>query len=285
MSSGIAAVVVIGTAIVASLFNPPGADAAALLQEVAGANDAYRGWVHMRSEEPGEKPGDAPRIGVSHLNTIDGTWVIDHQTANFRRVQMYVPKTKEEYTYDLATNEVHVGDLAESFATAWAEQMRNYPLTVMAGQDELKKRGLSPAKIVEARDGELQKFEILMSDGAAAPPATQPTTRGATTRPQIEKATIWSDPKTKLITKGTFTTEGDMFTVTYSYGDPQIASIYDVGVPRDAKVVDNRVKQDVGALLDRLQKRAEQGFGDGVAVRRVPGAARVRPDGLRDIGA
>src|SRR4051812_39539730 len=76
MSSGIAAVFVVGAVIVGSLFNPLGADAAALLQQVAGANDAYRGWVHMRSEEPGEKPGDAPRIGYSHLNTIDGTWVL-----------------------------------------------------------------------------------------------------------------------------------------------------------------------------------------------------------------
>ena len=79
MSSGIAAVVVIGAVIVGTLWNPPGADAAALLQEVAGANQAYRGWVHMRSEEPGEKPGDALHIGYSHVNTIDGTWVLDHQ--------------------------------------------------------------------------------------------------------------------------------------------------------------------------------------------------------------
>jgi hypothetical protein len=260
MSSGIAAVLVVGAAIVASLFNPPRADAAALLQEVAGANDAYRGWVHMRSEEPGEKPGDAPRIGYSHVNTIDGAWVLDHQTTGFRRVQMYVPKAKEEYTFDLATNEVRIGDLAESFATAWTEQMRNFPLTVMAAQTERKKRGLPPAKIVEQRDGELQRFEVTMED---APPTTQPA---ATTRPQIEKAIIWTDPKTKLMTKGTFTTDGNTFTMTCTYGDPQIASIYDVGVPRDAKVIDNRVKQDVGALLDRLQKRAEAGFDDGVAV-------------------
>ena len=278
MSSGIAAVVVVGAAIVVSLFNPPPADAAALLQEVAGANEAYRGWVHMRSEEPGEKPGDAPRIGYSHVNTMDGTWVLDHQTTGFRRVQMYVPKAKEEYTFDLTTNEVRVGDLAESFATAWTEQMRNFPLTVMAAEAERKKRGLPPAEIVEQRDGDLERFEVvleplpatqpavMLDPLPATQPATQPTTRRAATRLQIERATIWTDPKTKLITKGTFTTDGHSFTMTCTYGDPQIASIYDVGVPRDAKVIDNRVKQDVGALLDRLQKHADQSFGDGVAV-------------------
>ena len=43
--------------------------------------------------------------------------------------------------------------------------------------------------------------------------------------------------------KGTFTVNGHAFTMTYTYGDPKITTIYDVGVPRDAKVVDGRVKQ------------------------------------------
>jgi hypothetical protein len=105
-----------------------------------------------------------------------------------------------------------------------------------------------------------------MGDSGAAATTTKPTTQEAATRPQIDKATIWTDPNTKLITKGTFTVDDQTFTMTCTYGDPQIATIYDIGVPRDAKVIDNRVKQDVGGLLDRLQKRAERGFGDGVVV-------------------
>jgi len=51
-----------------------------------------------------------------------------------------------------------------------------------------------------------------------------------------------------------------------TYGPPEIHDIYDLGAPRTAKIVDERLKNDLKALTARLDQRALKGLGDYVAL-------------------
>jgi hypothetical protein len=77
---------------------------------------------------------------------------------------------------------------------------------------------------------------------------------------------VWADPQTKLIKKGRSKTGGEVSEFSFTYGDPAIRDVYDLGVPRNAKVIDARPQKDVNELLARLTKRFEAGFGDYVAI-------------------
>lgn len=256
MSGSIAALVAIMIGIGVT-FTSQRADAAALLVQVAQASDAYRGWVHVRTEGPGV-------VAVEHLNTADGTSVNDMTSNGVRHAWMGSPSMKERRSYDFAKKELYVTDVLEVSRDWYVEQMRSYPLTIAAALEELNERGRGESPQVRERmeDG-LLRLDVTFATAATAP-ASQ---RAATTLPASlpSKATLWADPQTKLLRRCEYEVDGKAFTVTYTYGEPAVTSLYDLGVPRDARVVDKRASKELAALFERLQKRVTEGFGDGVA--------------------
>ncbi len=85
---------------------------------------------------------------------------------------------------------------------------------------------------------------------------------------------IWIDPSTHL-------TQRDLIygghSETYTYGGPDITSIYDAGAPKNANVFDNRPTPQTVAVLDRAAKRASTPLPDGVSVtlREYEGGAEI----------
>ena len=230
MTATVSSALALGTLAALTLFNPARLDAAAALAQVAQANQAYRGWVHMTSESPGEKPGDAPRVGRTHLDTADGTFFSERQQGTWREIRMIIPAANEVRTYDSGANQIVIEHADLSGAV---DHLRNFPLTVAAAEADRQKRGLPPARIEQHAEGNLDRFDLAVPPSA---PATRPSLPL-----DFERATVWSDPKTKLITRIDVKYPGKpAFSVTATYGGPALTSLYDLGVPRDTKVIDKR---------------------------------------------
>ena len=60
----------------------------------------------------------------------------------------------------------------------------------------------------------------------------------AVAEPYRGKQTIWVEPQTKLIRRLETRLDGEPLVLEYSYGEPQIRDIYDLGVPRNAQRVE-----------------------------------------------
>ena len=110
----------------------------------------------------------------------------------------------------------------------------------------------------KGKGGESGRFEVALSgDGSAG--AERPDT-----------LTIWVSPETKLIEKcdlKIIEKEGvKNYLFGFSYGGQDIGGIYDLGVPKDAIVIDNRLTVEEKAVCERLDRRIKEGFGDFAAV-------------------
>ena len=267
MSSGIAASILIGLFVFMNLA-PNSARATEEFQRVADANRKYSGWVHIRTEgvflpatAPATRPASTqPVTYISHFNTIDGTSAsiaqVNNETLN---VDMYIPSRREQFTFNSCTGEITIGRTADF--SNWAKMMAEYPLTVADTLALRKQQGLALPKVTESTEQGLVRFDIT-SDPADAKRASDDQRDALPAH-----AIIWTDPQTKLIRKAQYESGGERSTARYDYGDPVIREIYDVGVPRDAKVVDHRPPANVEALFARLARRSETAFGDYVALR------------------
>ncbi|MHC4571549.1 MAG: hypothetical protein ACYS0C_05685 [Planctomycetota bacterium] len=66
--------------------------------------------------------------------------------------------------------------------------------------------------------------------------------------------------------------------IKFEYPQQGPADIYAVGVPRDAKVVDNRPKGSLKDLTKEIQRRFDKGFGDYIAVVLESSGSREEPN-------
>ncbi len=226
--------------------------AAEALTQAAQTSKSYKGWVHTRNTVAGEDPNN---YCVTHFNNETGAWVSEVHSDGALEVEMYVPAEKEEVKYDSKTGEIRMGEVYANFAVEWKKIVQQMPLTIT---EELKNS--ATAKIRETREGDLNRFDLIPSTEMEKTRDHDPA------NDQPQQATTWADARTNLIQKIQVTTAGKIETCTYTYGNPEIRDIYDVGVPRNAKVLDSRPTQAVDELFARLEQRFQNGFGDFVAV-------------------
>jgi hypothetical protein len=78
--------------------------------------------------------------------------------------------------------------------------------------------------------------------------------------------TFWFDPATKRIIRTQGPTGTKVWTQYYRYNAPAVREIYDLGVPRNATIVDHRPTGELKDVLDRIDARVNEGFGDCVAL-------------------
>jgi len=227
-----------------------------LLKEVAEVNGVYKGWVHLTIDRlPKVKDKEAPKVKswVEHFNTADGTEFRVVEFEGRRRITSYVPSRGEQIEYNSKTDEIRIGVIHPNIANALGEKKP----TLTHLFDSLRQAtGTDAFEIKRTREGKYDRFDIRLADDAD---------KSDKLLRNWKDKTVWVDPATKLIHKVKFAgPAGGEFVVTY--GEPIIKDIYDLGVPRDAKVIDNRPKPNVKAVLDRTEARIEKGFGDCVAV-------------------
>jgi len=240
------------------------------LQQVAEANSRYQGWVHIqvRFQQGMSLPagaGSVPTQAWEHTNTRDGTWAKVLEFDRRREVTLYLPASKAVARYNSKSGEIRWGDLTADIAKAMAETAATSPpATTASSLASFKKAtGRDPAEIRRTDENRMERYDVTFFKDE------QEARKFRKDHPQfgpLTGFTLWADRKTKLIQKLRLTQQGVSMIGIVSYGKPEIQGIYDLGVPRDAKVVDNRAGKDVAALLDRLDARAAKGLGKCVAI-------------------
>jgi len=242
------------------------ATAAEMFREVIETNGAYKGWIHMtlgdlQIGDPSVLPKEIPPLksGSQHVNTTDGTIVNVIKFEDYFTVRFMSPPRGEYSEYDGKTNQLRIGTLADVTAKSLRESASKSPTTLEGLLAILKEQQLEKLEIIRTENGLYDRYEIRLTE-----PETKARNDNATL---FKEAAIWVNRTTKLIEKAKMQMPKNVsFMVTFTYGEPVINDVYDVGVPRDAEVVNNRPKAAVQEVLDRLDKRYRQGFGDYVAI-------------------
>jgi len=273
ITTALAAAIVIATTVGIFSLTPGSARAADALAQATTASTTYRGWIHTRSETEGQ-----PGYTIQHVNNQTGVFALEAHGPSAAAallmsgnglvsenttsgpdglaVQMWVPGERLDVNYNSNDRTIRKGQVNEQFAVLWKAQMQNTPLTVNAqiakGPD---------VRVEQSKDGALDRYEITLPPEDPAKPRDKNTQAA-----NPEKVVMWADPATKLIQRGEMVSAGETEKFTVTYGPPDIKEIYDLGVPRDAKVIDLRPSNDVESLFKRLQTHVDQAWGDYVGI-------------------
>lgn len=244
----------------------PQASAAELFKEVVEATGAYRGWIHITGYHPNEFEGGPERLRQSigmHVNTADGTYVTVDAYKNALWVKWHVPSREETRLYHSQRNVISVGRLSGSAA----ERMTNYswPTSFVSLVDLLEREGPAAFEVRRTEAGQYDRFDISRTNVKAG---IWPGAFRALTDYHIgDRFTLWTDRRTRRIERIEFKDkDGQAHTRVLSYGEPYLNDMYDLGVPRDALVVERRITPAAQDALDRIDRRIEQGLGDYVAL-------------------
>lgn len=236
----VAAALLIAVAIVAAIFSQTRASAAENLMRIAQINESFKGWVHISGK-------DSSQTGGINYSTID------YSQANFYadgNAQFIDKVSRRNMFYDRKSNTIYVGNISPTqMAQSFEEAAKRLSLAVSIQglmNDWKKQENEGELKVKQSHQGGYERYDLQFPGG---------------------NQTLWVDPKTKLLakvhTRFSDHTEGTSY---YRYNDPVVREIYDIGVPRDAKIVDNRPAGELKKVLDRLDRKIERGIGDGVAV-------------------
>jgi hypothetical protein len=248
----IAAMVVIGI----FNFKPDNASAAEALAQTKKATDGYKGWIARKitwSKGAG--------FVNYYMNTITGQNASashDHD-GRLSEITMFVPDERTQITYqrehssDFRDGEVRITEL-------WPDSVRFYKkLGNQLGMDAVfQSQPINPrAKVTKSTENGLLRFDINHSQELPAKP-----------RPDaIQSETFWADPQTKLLQRIRKTMfNGIVYEDNYTYGQAIHHDVFDLGVPRTAKVDDLRPNQQVHDVVDHLSRRDPTILGDFVAV-------------------
>jgi len=219
----------------------------------------YDGWVRIQgrtlvSEETGEEPEPSDNAMEMYINKARGEQYHTMAYPGRKMFRYSSAQTKEIREYDSQTNILGIGKLHPRDARRIGSEIAGYPLTVDDILGLLKKTGAEIVQQTEAREGKLDRVEIAFMGGSLCAQAKE----------QGGKEIVWVDPKTRLIHK-MHTGIVEREEMTYTYIKP-IRDLYDLGVPRTAKVIDFRPTPEAAVLLDRLDRRFDNDYGNYVAV-------------------
>jgi hypothetical protein len=199
--------------------------------------ESYQGWVNLGdSDDPAERPRDNYNTTDFSSATIygDGTvWFCDKARS---RAMRYKPQSNTIYIA-----RAHPVEMGQAFQDVG----RSMELAV--------------------------SLDALRSDWNLAGLAAQHSVDNGTDCYVIQYSAtrvkaFWFNPATKRLVKTQGQTDGKSWTQYYRYNSPAIAEIHDLGVPRNAKIVDHRPTGELKDVLDRIDARVNTGFGDCVGV-------------------
>lgn len=263
--SSIAAGLLLAAGLSIVLLTDHPASAAEELQRVAEINAAYKGWIHVEAQGKLTTPGPPLPTTRFHMNTVDGTRITDQTGADGQRtVTMRIPARNEVITYDSSSGEIRRSNLIPMIAKGMPATAEGSLFTVSAMLAGFRKNiGREPRSIERATDNGSDRYDIVFfTDDQEARALCE--AKGVD--PMITRTTVWVTPTTDMIHKMQFVQQGVEVTARITYGKPEIRTLYDLNVPRDAKVIDNRPTADLASVLDRLDARAAKGLGDCLAV-------------------
>ncbi len=229
-ASGAVAAAVIVAALVAFHASAPKVSAAEAMQVAAETSSRYDGWIHVRAVHPDDDKD------TLHVNLADGTVVLDNTRGRPSRLTVYLcPKDSVFLEYHGETNTITRNgplgaDHAAGLTAIFREQM------TPEGMLNALRRDDPNLAVTQTTQDNLDRFEV----------------SGLTKGGQHTKLILLADPKTRLIQAlSVFRDDKEVEAYELTYGDPVIKSIYDVGVPRDAKVVEGPLPSAPAGSLQR----------------------------------
>lgn len=244
MRGAIAATLLIGFGTLFAILGNKDVRAEELLEEVIAANQAFQSWVHVVLHKDAIPPTE------TYFNTVDGTHaIVSHGTGRLR-VKYRVPTTGEWLEYDAESGEITAKQLSQREADSLGHKWSNMPVLPAAIFERYKRvTGRNPSQVKWTMEDGFERFDITFCDEFEQA-ETIMDDNGSLARIPM-RMTMWADPTSKLIRKvqaltvsrevGGQLSQGEM-EWSYTYGEPAIRDIYDVGVPRDARIVDQRPK-------------------------------------------
>jgi hypothetical protein len=245
------------------------ASAAEQLQEVVATNQAYPGWVHATMLPPTEMPQGLPpgvkipARGIWHSNAAEGIAAEVKEFEKGADVTFYSTTRHEQLTYDHTTNELRAATLTDLGMQA-ARQMAMSPTTV-AEMLALRQKSTDrqPVSVKSTPEGNGTRFDVVFFNTQEELDAYAKKYGDGTPR----AITIWVNAE-KFMTRVRFEdVPSRTYTVDITYGKPEFHDIYDLGVPRDAKLIDKRLapspsNETLAQLSTRLKDRRQKGFGN-----------------------
>jgi hypothetical protein len=230
--------------------------------DVISAMNSYNGWICLTPETLPEAV--QPKFGSRWTSWVTYAAPAEKKSAEVTQftdgtlcVIWYSFGERITHAFDSRTGEVHISPLSENMG-----RQRSLAFGLPLGPDfravlsSLAEWSDSSAqKISQTSDGAYVRFDIHFEENG---PGVGP----------LNELSVWVDPKTKLIQKWkTISSQTDLV-FRFAYETSGIKDIYDIGVPRDARVIDDRPSPAVEALLDRLDKRVgpDEQFGNYVGV-------------------
>jgi hypothetical protein len=261
--SAIAAVLMLGLSILLVVWPDRAATAAQQLRNTAQASANYKGWVHtrakieildeaavrekMRAEGAPNMP--MPVSDESHYDARTGSAASVKRLADGRIIATFMSVSDRTLiAYDSTDGKIRISVMSQVTADSLVRSRAMQP----GSAEYLLKRARAGDRTVTSRDdGGLRRFDI------AGPPEQD----------RLLPMTIWADPQTGLVQKVISEMTAARFTVEASYGPPAVTSIYDLGVPRDAPVVDNRPSDSLQEVYRAIEAaRGDHGVGDHVSL-------------------
>jgi len=218
-ATGIAAAILLAVYLLIGSHTVPVANAAETLKQAATATASYKGWVNVRLTKSGGQSGEF------HLNTEDGTAVlIEAEPNGVRSVTYASPSQHLVMRYDSSANaivrEANTPHSIEDPASV-AHRLLSPKWVAEQIQETAERKDMT---VTQDKDGAFDRFTILPLDPNTAP---------------WKRTVLLVEAKTKLLRKETvLLPDNGIFEVVITYDDPHIGSIYDAGVPKDAKIVE-----------------------------------------------
>ena len=220
-AAGIAALILFAASLLFTNHAVPSASAAEALKEATKASNGYLGWVHV------EQLGQGSFL---HANTGTNTVAMDTNIGGNREVMFFSQATSEYMRYNAKTITVtmNINSAIETNRMVSVIKKQLMPDTLIEKLDKYGKLA-----VTQFQEGGLDKFDIVVEglvDGSKDIP--------------FDKLVVLVNPDTSLIQEvKAFRGEGVIATMKFTYGEPEIKDIYDLGVPRDATVIDAGTSQ------------------------------------------
>ncbi|MGE5610093.1 MAG: hypothetical protein ACM359_12630 [Bacillota bacterium] len=272
MPTSIAAILVAAVSVLSVLFIHPEASAVEVLKEVAAVNGAYKGWIHAKADQlpASEQIGPGVAAASMHINTQKQIYVGIEEHGNDRRIEWGQLSEKTCLKYTSANNELILDELPSTLPPSSILGIQ------VKGRKDLRPEELTGFLVAHPT---MDTITALVDYGCTVTRRDEGTYEWFDlTMPKAKEAkpflTVLFDKKTRLLQRwsGTGTSDGSEAAFSYTYGEPNWQSIYDLGVPKDAKVIDRRTPRlrfpQARAILDRLDGRVgiNEKLGDYIAI-------------------
>jgi hypothetical protein len=248
------------------------ANAAEMLKAAAAANKAFDGWVHATTDNPASlsKPREGITIqaAVFYLHPVRKIVVRDVTINGVRTVIWMDHQANMQKLYDSASNAITAGPIPE------AEKQDG------ASEEEILAELLSDTKRTPWQIGQIL-FGMPTLDGVMALVDNNWCTVAMTHEQDNDRYTftfnkdkltdpkdaarsslvLLVDPRTSLMRKWIGTFPDGRISLTFTYNDPVLNDIQDVGLPPDVKTsslqaAGTKPAADAEAVLDRLDRLA-----------------------------